>query len=126
VQDDEDEQHHGQRDEEAEEAAQHRGQRGDAQQGYDGEDKAHQTAQLHRPEAVFHVTFQCEHHDIAQEDEPAVFHAGHVDDGVGNEDPRQQHQAEVQQKALGHGFIHDKIPLSWLDWKAKLSFKTDF
>ena len=60
-------------------------------------------------------------HDIAQEDQPAVLHAGHMDDGVGDQDPHQQHQAEIQQKALGNGFIHHKIPLSWLDWKAMLS-----
>ena len=51
----------------------------------------------------------------------AVLHAGHMDDGVGDQDPPQQHQAEIQQKALGNGFIHHKIPLSWLDWKAMLS-----
>ena len=42
----------------------------------------------------------------------AVLQTGHMDDGIGNQDPHQQHQAEIQQKALGNGFIHDKIPLS--------------
>ena len=112
VQDDEDEQHHGQRDEEAEEAAQHRGQGRDGKQSDHSEDQAHKTTQLNGDEAILHIAFQREHHDIAQKDQPAVLQAGHMDDGIGNQDPHQQHQAEIQQKALGNGFIHDKIPLS--------------
>ena len=126
VQDDEDEQHHGQRNEEAEESAQHRGQGRDGKQGDHGEDQAHETTQLNGDEAILHIAFQREHHDIAQEDQPAVLHAGHMDDGVGDQDPHQQHQAEIQQKALGNGIIHHKIPLSWLNWKAMLSLLNAF
>ena len=106
VQDDEDEQHHGQRDEEAEEITQNRGQGCDGQQRDHSEDKAHKAAQLHRDEAVFHIALQREHHDVAQKDQPAVLHACDMDNGVGDEDPHQQHQAEVQQEALGNGFVH--------------------
>ena len=112
MQDDQHEQHDGQRDEEAEKAAQHRGEEGDGQQGDHGEHHAHQTAQLHRDETVLDVALHGEQHDVAEEDEPAVLKAHHMQDGVDDEDPDQQHQAEAEQETLGDGFVHENIPLS--------------
>ena len=89
-----------------------RGQGRDGKQSNHSEDQTHKTTQLDGDEAILHIAFQREHHDIAQKDQPAVLQAGHMDDGIGDQDPHQQHQAEIQQKALGNGFIHDKIPLS--------------
>ena len=31
-----------------------------------------------------------------------------MQDGVDDEDPDQQHQAEVEQETLGDGFVHDR------------------
>ena len=111
VQDDEDEQHHGQRQDKAEEIAQNRGQGTDGQQRRHGEHQTHKAAQLHGDKAILHIALQREHHDVAQEDQPAVLHAGQVDDGICNQDPDQQHQAEVKQKALGYGLVHRGYPL---------------
>ena len=97
-------------DEAAEEAAQHRGQGRDGKQGDHGEDQAHETTQLNGDEAIFYIAFQREHHDIAQKDQPAVLQTGHMDDGIGDQDPHQQHQAEIEQKTLGNGFVHKREP----------------
>ena len=50
--------------------------------------------------------------DVAQKDEPAVLKAHHMQNGVDDEDPDQQHQAEAEQETLGDGFVHENIPLS--------------
>ena len=122
VQDDEDEQHHGQRQDKAEEIAQNRGQGTDGQQRRHGEHQTHKAAQLHGDKAILHITLQREHHDVAQEDQPAVLHAGQVDDGVCDQDPDQQHQAEVKQKALGYGLVHRGV-LSFSSVLTSVSFQ---
>ena len=65
---------------------------------------------------------QREHHDVAQEDQPAVLHAGKVDDGVCDQDPDQQHQAEVKQETLGYGLVHRGV-LSFSSVLTSVSFQ---
>ena len=114
MQDDEDEQHHGQRQDKAEEIAQNRGQGTDGQQRRHSEHQTHKAAQLHSDKAILHIALQREHHDIAQEDQ--------VDDGVCDQDPDQQHQAEVKQETLGYGLVHRGV-LSFSSVLTSVSFQ---
>ncbi len=109
MQDDEDEEHHAQREEQAQHSAQHGGQGTDGQHGDDGEHHAHQTAQLHGDEPLLDVALHREEHDVAQEDQPAVLEIDGVKKGIGYKDPGHHHQTEVEQETLGNSFVHGKI-----------------
>ena len=76
VQDDEDEEHHAQRQRQAQHPAQNRRQRTDGQHRQHREHHAHEAAQLHADKAVFDVALHRKEHDIAQENEPAVLKLG--------------------------------------------------
>ena len=108
VQDDEDEEHHAQRQQQAQHPAQNRRQRTDGQHRQHREHHAHEAAQLHADKAVFDVALHRKEHDVAQKDEPAVLKLDGVEKGVGDQDPRHHHQAEVEQETLGHSFVHGK------------------
>ena len=108
MQDDEDEEHHAQRQQQAQHPAQNRRQRTDGQHRQHREHHAHEAAQLHADKAVFDVAFHRKEHDVAQKDEPAVLKLDGVEKGVGDQDPRYHHQAEVEQETLGHSFVHGK------------------
>ena len=110
MQDDEDEQHHRQRQKQARQAAQHRGQGCNGQHGQHGEHHAYKAAQLHGKEAVLDVALHGEQHDVAQKHQPAVIKFNDVEERVGDQDPHQQHQAEIEQKTLGNGFVHKREP----------------
>ena len=110
MQDDEDEQHHRQRQQQARQAAQHRGQGCNGQHGQYGEPHAYKAAQLHGKEAVLDVALHGEQHDVAQKHQPAVIKFNDVEERVGDQDPHQHHQAEIEQKTLGNGFVHKREP----------------
>ena len=94
----------------ARQAAQHRGQGCNGQHGQHGEHHAYKAAQLHGKEAVLDVALHGEQHDVAQKHQPAVIKFHDVEERVGDQDPHQQHQAEIEQKTLGNGFVHKREP----------------
>ena len=94
----------------ARQAAQHRGQGCNGQHGQHGEHHAYKAAQLHGNEAVLDVALHGEQHDVAQKHQPAVIKFNDVEERVGDQDPHQQHQAEIEQKTLGNGFVHKREP----------------
>ena len=108
MQDDEEEEHHAQRQQQAQHPAQNRRQRTDGQHRQHREHHAHEAAQLHADKAVFDIALHRKEHDVAQKDEPAVLKLDGVKKGVGDQDPRHHHQAEVEQETLGHSFVHGK------------------
>lgn len=75
---DQHEQHGGQRDQEAEQVSQDRGQRRDCQQRDHCQDQSHKAAHFHGNEPVFDIPLHSEQHDIADKDQPAVLKMDHM------------------------------------------------
>lgn len=69
---DQQEQQHGQRDQKAEQAADDLGQRGNRKQCDDRQHQAHQAAELDREEALLDVAFHREQRELADEDQPGL------------------------------------------------------